>query len=68
MLAAHKTSWILQAIKRFGHFYYRKYNNGDVVQLIRDKLLVWDRFVGCWKKGYQRMPPVGKKKDNTSDT
>jgi hypothetical protein len=27
MLAAHKRSWILQAIKRFGDYYYRKYNN-----------------------------------------
>ncbi|MGC2571206.1 MAG: hypothetical protein WA364_06810 [Candidatus Nitrosopolaris sp.] len=35
MLAAHKR-WILQAIKRFGDYYYRKYNNREVVQLIRE--------------------------------
>jgi tetratricopeptide (TPR) repeat protein len=35
-LTAHKRSWILQAIKRFGDYYYRKYNNREVVQLIRE--------------------------------
>jgi len=35
-LAGHKKPWILQAIKRFGYYYYRKYNNREIVQLIRE--------------------------------
>ena len=31
----HKRSWILQAIKRFGDYYFRKYNNREVTQLIK---------------------------------
>ena len=27
-LKPHKRSWILQSEKRFGDFYFRKYNNG----------------------------------------
>ena len=41
-LAAHKRSWILQAIKRFGDYYYRKYNNTEVVQLIREIIERYD--------------------------
>jgi intergrase/recombinase len=41
-LAAHKRSWILQAIKRFGDYYYRKYNNREVVQLIREIIERYD--------------------------
>lgn len=39
---AHKRSWILQAIKRFGDYYYRKYNNREVVQLIREIIESYD--------------------------
>lgn len=38
----HKRSWILQGIKRFGDFYYRKYNNREVVQLIRQIIERYD--------------------------
>ncbi|MFZ0514377.1 MAG: hypothetical protein WAM14_22425 [Candidatus Nitrosopolaris sp.] len=41
-LAAHKRSWILQAMKRFGDYYYRKYNNREVVQLIREGIERYD--------------------------
>jgi hypothetical protein len=34
-LKPHKRSWILQAIKRFGDYYFRKYNNKEVIQVIR---------------------------------
>ena len=37
----HKRSWILQAIKRFGDYYFRKYNNREVTQLIR-------QITNCW--------------------
>ncbi|MGC1930888.1 MAG: hypothetical protein WA667_18100, partial [Candidatus Nitrosopolaris sp.] len=37
-----KRSWILQAIKRFGDYYYRKYNNREVVQLIREIIERYD--------------------------
>ena len=30
-LNPHKRSWILQAVKRFGDFYFRKYNNREVI-------------------------------------
>ena len=33
----HKQSWILQAIKRFGDYYFRKYNNREVTQLTTPK-------------------------------
>jgi hypothetical protein len=35
-LNPHKRSWILQSIKRFGDYYFRKYNNREVIQLIRN--------------------------------
>ena len=41
-LSAHKRSWILQAIKRFGDYYYTKYNNREVVQLIREIIERYD--------------------------
>ena len=31
-LNPHKRSWILQSVKRFGDFYFRKYNNREVIQ------------------------------------
>jgi hypothetical protein len=34
-LKPHKRSWILQAIKRIGDYYFRKYNNKEVIQVIR---------------------------------
>jgi hypothetical protein len=34
-LNPHKRSWILQSVKRFGEFYFRDYNNKEVIQLIR---------------------------------
>ena len=34
-LNPHKRSWILQSVKRFGDFYFREYNNREVIQLIR---------------------------------
>ena len=41
-LKPHKRSWILQGIKRFGDFYFRKYNNREVVQLIRQIIERYD--------------------------
>ena len=38
----HKRSWILQAIKRFGDYYFRKYNNREVTQLIRQIIERYD--------------------------
>lgn len=35
-LKPHKRSWILQSVKRFGDFYFRKYNNREVIYLIRN--------------------------------
>ena len=35
-LNPHKKSWILQSIKKFGEYYFRKYNNREVIQLIRN--------------------------------
>jgi intergrase/recombinase len=35
-LKPHKRSWIIQSVKRFGDFYYRRYNNREVSQLIRN--------------------------------
>ena len=35
-LKPHKRAWILQSVKRFGDFYYRKYNSRDVIQLVRN--------------------------------
>ena len=34
-LNPYKRLWILQSVKRFGDFYFRKYNNREVIQLIR---------------------------------
>jgi hypothetical protein len=36
-LAAHERSWILQAIKRFGDYYHRKYNNREVESALNTK-------------------------------
>ena len=36
----HKRSWILQSIKRFGDYYFRKYNNSEVSNLIRE-IIEW---------------------------
>jgi hypothetical protein len=38
----HKRSWVLQAIKRFGDYYLRKYNNREVTQLIRQVIERYD--------------------------
>jgi len=35
-LKPHKRSWILQSIKKFGEYYFRKYNNREVIQLIKN--------------------------------
>jgi len=32
----HKRAWILQAMKKFGDYYFRKYNNREVNQLIKE--------------------------------
>jgi intergrase/recombinase len=41
-LKPHKRSWILQGIKRFGDFYFKKYNNREVIQLIRQIIERYD--------------------------
>jgi Archaeal phage integrase len=41
-LKPHKRSWILQSIKRFGDYYFRKYNNREVIQLIRQMIERYD--------------------------
>ncbi len=41
-LKPHKRSWIIQSIKRFGEFYYRRYNNREVTQLIRNIIERYD--------------------------
>jgi hypothetical protein len=41
-LKPHKRSWILQSIKRFGDYYFRKYNNREVTQLIRQIIERYD--------------------------
>jgi hypothetical protein len=41
-LKPHKRSWILQSIKRFGDYYFRKYNNRDVTQLIKQIIERYD--------------------------
>ncbi len=41
-LNPHKRSWILQSVKRFGDFYFRKYNNREVIQLIRQIIERYD--------------------------
>ena len=41
-LNPHKRSWILQSIKRLGDFYFRKYNNREVIQLIRQIIERYD--------------------------
>jgi hypothetical protein len=38
----HKRSWVLQAIKRFGDYYFRKYNNREVTQMIRQIIERYD--------------------------
>jgi hypothetical protein len=41
-LTAPKRSWILQAIKRFGDFYFKRYNNREVIQVIRQIIERYD--------------------------
>ena len=41
-LRPHKRSWILQSIKRFGDYYFRKYNSKEVVQLIKQIIERYD--------------------------
>ena len=41
-LNPHKRSWILQSVKRFGDYYFRKYNNREVIQLIRNIIERYD--------------------------
>ena len=41
-LNPHKRSWILQSIKRFGDYYFRKYNNREVIYLIRNIIERYD--------------------------
>ena len=41
-LKAPKRSWILQAIKRFGNFYFKRYNNREVIQVIRQIIERYD--------------------------
>jgi hypothetical protein len=41
-LKPHKRSWVLQSIKRFGDYYFRKYNNRDVTQLIKQVIERYD--------------------------
>ena len=41
-LNPHKRSWILQSVKRFGDFYFRKFNNREVNQLIRQIIERYD--------------------------
>jgi hypothetical protein len=41
-LNPHKRSWILQSVKRFGDFYFIKYNNREVIQLIRQIIERYD--------------------------
>jgi intergrase/recombinase len=41
-LKSPKRSWILQAIKRFGDFYFKKYNNREVIQLIKQIIERYD--------------------------
>jgi intergrase/recombinase len=41
-LKPHKRSWILQGVRRFGDFYFRKYNNREVIQLIRQIIERYD--------------------------
>ena len=31
----HKRSWILQSVKRFGDYYYKRYNSRQVIELVR---------------------------------
>jgi hypothetical protein len=38
----HKRSWILQSIKRFGDYYFMKYNNREVSNLIREIIERYD--------------------------
>jgi hypothetical protein len=37
-----KRSWILQSIKRFGDYYFKRYNNREVIQLIRQIIERYD--------------------------
>jgi hypothetical protein len=41
-LNPHKRSWIFQSVKRFGDFYFRKYNNRKAIQLIRQIIERYD--------------------------
>ena len=37
----HKRSWILQSVKRFGDYYYMKYNTRQVIELVKQ---IIDRY------------------------
>ena len=41
-LNPHKRSWILQSLIRFGDYYFRKYNNSEVILLIRQIIKRYD--------------------------
>ena len=41
-LTPHKKSWILQSLIRFGDYYFRKYNNSEVILLIRQIIKRYD--------------------------
>lgn len=51
-LKPHKRSWILQAIKRFGGYYFRKYNSREVTQLIRQIIERYDLNKGLDMKDH----------------
>ncbi len=38
----HKRSWILQSVKRFGDYYYKKYNNKQVIELVKQIIERYD--------------------------
>ena len=38
----HKRSWILQSVKRFGDYYYKKYNNRQVIELVKQIIERYD--------------------------
>ena len=38
----HKRSWILQSVKRFGDYYYKKYNSRQVIELVKQIIERYD--------------------------
>jgi hypothetical protein len=38
----HKRSWILQSVKRFGDYYYKKYNTRQVIELVKQIIERYD--------------------------